>query len=176
MEDKKNNDKKNIPNEKYSLKIINDDNEIDDIDITSNKIIITENKNIRNNKNANLNYSLIIRNIINDIMNNQYEKSIEDEYAINLLLMSSINNIYIKTLCLNLEFKLYENRKDYLMIKYIIYKVRKSYENNKNLNLILFSILNSSSQIFKEQNNIFYAYYFLRKAKNLSTKIKKDNE
>ena len=176
MEDKKNNDKKNIPNEKYSLKIINDDNEIDDIDITSNKIIINENKNIRNNKNANLNYSLIIRNVINDIMNNQYEKRIEDEYSINLLLMSSINNIYIKTLCLNLEFKLYENRKDYLMIKYIIYKVRKSYENNKNLNLILFSILNSSSQIFKEQNNIFYAYYFLRKAKNLSTKIKKDNE
>lgn len=176
MNDKKNIEKKYIPNGNYSLKLVNDDNELDDNDITSNKIIINENENIRSNQKIQLNYSLIMRNVINDITNNQYEKKNEDEYTINLLLMSSINNIFIKALCLNLKFKLYENKKNYLMIKYIIEKVSKFYENNKNLNLILFSILNSSSEIFKEQKNVFYAYYFLRKAKSLLTKTKNDNE
>jgi len=176
MKDKKNNESKYIPNGKYNLKLINDDNELDDNDNTSNKIINNENENIKNNQNIQLNYSLIIRNVIDDIMNNQYAKKIEDEYTINLLLMSSINDIFIKALCLNLEFKLCENKKDYLMIKYIIYKVSKFYENNKNINLILFSILNLSSQIFKEKKNIFYAYYFLRKAKNLLTKANNANE
>lgn len=174
MEDKRNVEKYNS-NGNYSLKLINDDNELDDRDI-SNKLIMNKDINAENNKKVQLNYSLIIRNVIDDIMNCQYVKKIEDEYLINLLLMPSINDIFIKTLCLNLKFKLYEYKKDYLMIKYIINKVNKSYENNKNLNIILFSILNSSSQIFKEKNNLFYAYYFLRKAKNLAKNIYKGDE
>ena len=100
-------EEKNTFIKKYDLKDINNDNDIEDDKelIEPNKNIennTKENSNIKNNNNPKLNYSKIIGDAMENINSNSKEKKSENEFQINLLLMSSLNDITIKAFCLNL--------------------------------------------------------------------------
>ena len=156
-------------NDIFNLKIANNDNIIY-TDLSNNDIL-----NISNDKGISslavktkLNYSYIIKRIIDNIKNNEKDNIYENQYKINLLLMSSLNDISIKYICLNYLIKFNEDNNNYSMIKYIFSKIYKYYENNNKLNKNIFiNILNSFSQILFRNKNYFYAYYYLKKVKKL---------
>ena len=180
MEKKDSLEEENILIKKYDLKDINNDNDIEE-DIE----LIKPNKNDENNskensitnikKNSKLNYSKIIGDALENINCNSKEKKSEDEFKINLLLLSSLNDINIKSICLYLIFKINENQKNFLLANNILNKINKYQEKNKNLNYILANILISCSQLFYEKKNFFYAYHFIKKAKNLSVRQTNEN-
>ena len=173
-EEKINNNSIINSNNKYDLKEVNDDNIIDNY--YANK----DTKNISNNKNnfymcninvkkQNINYSLIIQNVLSNILNYSREKAFDDEYKINLLLLSSLNNLSLKTICLYIIFTFNEVKNNFSLLKYVVNKMNKFYENNRNLNRKIFIyILKSYSEIAFKQKQYFHAYHFLKKAINYS--------
>ena len=154
----------------YDLKKVNNDNDIVS-DLLNKKILnITNDTNISfsSNEKIIINYSLILTNIINHISNNAKETINEDESKINFLLLSSLKDIPIKILCLNIIFKFNEEKNIYPILRYIINKVIKYYDANNNLNKKIFiNILKSFSNFLFTNKQYFYAYYFLKKAKNI---------
>ena len=163
------------PDIDYNLKDSNNDN-----DIEYDYIYIDNNNNYDNinnlkgsslnisDKKQQLNYSLIINNVKENILNKSKEKFFDDEYKINLLLMSSLNDISIKSLCLNFIFKFNEEKNNHSIIKYVVSKIYKYYEKNGKLNIKnITNILNSFSDILFQKKKYFHAYYFLKKAKTL---------
>ena len=170
----------NIPNEnKYSLKNANDDNNIE-YNISNIDDNIINNQNNKNDssiintriKKQEINYAFIIKNISDNILNKNKEYFFEDEYKINLLLMSSLDDISIKSICLYLNYIFNEKKNNYSLLNYILYKMNQYNEKNKNIYIKLFVyILKSYAEILLKRNKYFYPYYFLQKAKNLlSTK------
>ena len=164
-EDKKSN--------KYDLKSANDDNTIE-YNLFNNDIKeISYNKNetisnIKNIKNINqdLNYSLIIKNVLNNISNNLKDSIPEDEYKINLILISSLGDTSIKSLCLKFIFQFNENKDNDSLLKYILNKIYNYYENKKEINIKSFIyVLKEYSHILFKKSNYFYIYHFLKKAK-----------
>ena len=84
-------DNNNMKIDDYNLSKINEDNDIE-FDLSK---IITNQESIKNslqtqNEKMVLNYSLIIKNVIENINDFRRERYYEDEFKINLLLMSSI--------------------------------------------------------------------------------------
>ncbi len=168
------------PDIDYNLKDSNNDNEIEfeyiniDNDNNYNNINNLKGSSLNiSNKNQQLNYSLIINNVKENILNKSNEKFFDDEYKINLLLMSSLNDISIKNLCLNFIFKFNEEKNNHSIIKYIVNKTYKYYEKNNKLNIKnITNMLNSYSHILFQKKKYFYAYYFLKKAKTLNANNK----
>ena len=161
-------------NNKYDLKEANEDNIIDSYytnkeinNISNFKDDPTINNLIA--KNPKINYSLIIKSVLHNIVNYSREKIFDDEYKINLLLLSSLNNLSIKCLCLYFIFIFSEQKNYFSLLNYIVNKMNNFYENNKNLNLRIFIyVLKSYSEILLRQKKYFYAYYYLKKANNLA--------
>ena len=91
---------------------------------------------------------------------------------INLLLMSSLKNIYLKLICLNIILH-FNSKKDFSsLINYILTKVWR-YQNRQNSNLNkknLIYILTLSSKILYQNKNYFYSFYFLWNAKEIIQK------
>ena len=153
----------------FDLKKVNNDNNIDS-DLLDKRILnISNDTNIfPSNEKRIINYSLILTNIINHIQNNSKETIKEDESKINLLLLSSLKDLPIKILCLNCMFTFNEEKNNYPILRYISSKIDKYYDKNNNLNKKIFiKILNSFSHFLFTNKQYFYAYYFLKKAKNL---------
>ena len=163
----------NLNINKYDLKSVNNDNNIDDK--LSNKDEIKDisykkkgsQPKIKNNKQE-LNYSFIIQKVLNNIANNEKEKALEDEYKINLLLFS-IKEASIKSLCLYFIFRFNEeNKNNNSLLLYTIKKIFIYEEKNKNINIKSFIyMLKSFSNILFMKSNYFYSYFFLEKAKTL---------
>ena len=172
----------NIPNEiKYSLKKENNDNNLEykifNEDDSGNIINIQSNKKEIKVKRQEINYALIVKNVSNDILNKMDGKYFDDEYKINLLLMSSLEDISIKSICLYFKYKFNENKNNFPMLKYILYKIERYNEKNKSIYIKLFVyILKSYSELLLRKNNYFYPYYFLQKAKNLLSTIQDSNK
>ena len=164
-------------NEKNKLNK-NENNKFDILNNNNNLNNSNSNNNlIHKNKKPSLNYSLIINDVINVVLTNQKNKFIQNEYKINLLLMPSINNLSIKTLYLNLIFIINMNNTDNSIIKYIFNKVYKYHENNREINLKIFSyMLRIISNKLYQQSKYFYSYYFIQKAKKLTLSIKNERE
>ena len=109
-EDKEEMNNLNIPIEiKYSLKKANNDNNLEykifNEDDSGNIINIQSNKKEIKVKRQEINYALIVKNVSNDILNKMDVKYFDDEYKINLLLMSSLEDISIKSICLYFKYK-----------------------------------------------------------------------
>ena len=173
---KENNSGENKKIKNYDLTDINNDNEIDfclpnnENENSSNKDFINNNKR----KKLKLNYSLIIKNVMDDISDNRKERYYEDEYKINLLLMTQFNNIQIKLLCLNniLQFNQYKELLP--IVKYILTKTWKYY-NEKNFELNLKSVINIltiSSRLLYQEKNYFYSFFYIYKAKYIISKAR----
>ena len=169
---------------KYDLKSANDDNTIE-YNLFNNDIKeISYNKNetisnIKNIKNINqdLNYSLIIKNVLNNISNNLKDNIPEDEYKINLILISSLKDTSIKSLCLKFIFQFNENKDNDSLLKYILNKIYNYYENKKEINIKSFIyVLKEYSHILFKKSNYFYIYHFLKKAKTLAMSINDTKE
>ena len=170
-------DNSNIKNEiKYSLKVENNDNDLE-YKILREKGNIINIQNYSNNetkgKKREINYALIIKNISNDVINTMHEKYFDDEFKINILLMSSLYDESIKYICIYFKYKFNENKNNYSVLRYILYKMEHQYnKNNKSILVKLFVyILKSYSEILLRKDIYFYPYYFLTKAKNLLSKI-----
>ena len=166
-------DNNNMKIDDYNLSKINEDNDIE-FDLSK---IITNQESIKNslqtqNEKMVLNYSLIIKNVIENINDFRRERYYEDEFKINLLLMSSLKNIHLKLICLNILLRFNDKKEFSSLINYILTKVwRYQNQQNSNLNKInLIYILKSSSKILYQQKNYFYSFYFLWNAKKLIQK------
>ena len=173
-----NNSEKNKNEINYDLSEINKGNDIE-FDISNIKDFDDTSKKISNIKKErlNFNYSLILKNIISDIKNNKKQKYYEDEFKINLLLMTSFKNIHFKLLCLNLILQLNNEKEFSNLAKYIISKINKYLNANKNIDLnkkSLLSIYVSTSRIFYLEKNYFYSFFYAWKAKNLLIKMGKN--
>ena len=161
--------------------IINIENS-DNIDIKNNIRIHNKEENEEkdynnNNQNLQLNHSVIIKEVIDNLLKNSKEMSIQSEYKINLLLMSSYENIDIKTLYYNLIFLFNIIKKKFPIIKYIINKINNFYEKNKEINIkIVINMLYLYGKNLFEQKRYFYSYNFLRKAKNILRNIPLEKE
>ena len=107
---KEENPEENIEISNYDLSEINKDNDIqfDSINVEDLSESSKESSTSKKEK-MKLNYSLIIKNIISDINDNRKERYYDDEYKINLLLMSSLKNIHLKLICLNIILR-FNNR------------------------------------------------------------------
>ena len=168
----------NIEIKDYNLSKINTDNEID-FSLYNNENKSSSNNNSPNDKEEKmgLNYSLIIKNIMDDIKDNKNQRYYEDEFKINLLLMSSLNNIHIKILCLNNILRFNEKIEFMPLVKHILTKIWK-YKNNSNIKLNIKSILNIltiSSRLLYHEKNYFYSFFFLFKAKSIILKESNKN-
>ena len=166
-------DNNNMKIDDYNLSKINEDNDIE-FDLSK---IITNQESIKTslqtqNEKMVLNYSLIIKNVIENINDFRRERYYEDEFKINLLLMSSLKNIHLKLICLNILLRFNDKKEFSSLINYILTKVwRYQNQQNSNLNKInLIYILKSSSKILYKQKNYFYSFYFLWNAKKLIQK------
>ena len=161
--------------------IINIENS-DNINIKNNIQIHNKEENEEkdynnNNQNLQLNHSVIIKEVIDNLLKNSKEMSIQSEYKINLLLMSSYENIDIKTLYYNLIFLFNIIKKKFPIIKYIINKINNFYEKNKEINIkIVINMLYLYGKNLFEQKRYFYSYNFLRKAKNILRNIPLEKE
>ena len=174
---KENNSEKNSDKKNYDLSEINKGNDIEfnisnieNFDNTSKKISNTKKERL------NFNYSLLLKNIISDIKNNRKQRYYEDEFKINLLLMTSFKNKHFKLLCLNLLLQL-NNKKEFSnLAKYIISKIKKYHNADKNNDLnkkSLLSIYVSTSRILYLSQNFFYSFFYAWKARNLVIKMGK---
>ena len=172
-----NNSEKNKIEINYDLSEINKGNDIEfnisnieNFDNTSKKISNTKKERL------NFNYSLLLKNIISDIKNNRKQRYYEDEFKINLLLMTSFKNKHFKLLCLNLLLQL-NNKKEFSnLAKYIISKIKKFLNADKNNDLnkkSLLSIYVSTSRILYLNQNFFYSFFYAWKARNLVIKMGK---
>ena len=172
-----NNSEKNKIEINYDLSEINKGNDIEfnisnieNFDNTSKKISNTKKERL------NFNYSLLLKNIISDIKNNRKQRYYEDEFKINLLLMTSFKNKHFKLLCLNLLLQL-NNKKEFSnLAKYIISKIKKYLNADKNNDLnkkSLLSIYVSTSRILYLSRNFFYSFFYAWKARNLVIKMGK---
>jgi hypothetical protein len=185
MNERNNLNEENISNNKYTLKDSNDDNGIvleymnkdkenENIEeIINNEEEKTSSKN--KNKKQQLNYSVIVKSVLDNIKSMFKSKIFTDEFKINLLLFSSINDISLKTLCLNCIFRFNEDKINSPILNSIVNKTNILYKNNKNVNTKSFIyILKSYSQILYQRKKYFYAYHFIEKAKILISYV--DNE
>lgn len=164
----------NVVVSNYNLSEINKDNDIEvDLSEIENIKKSSEEGNLHSKKEKmKLNFSFIIKNIISDIIDNRRQRYYEDEYKVNLLLMSSLKNIHLKIICLNIILR-FNNRKEFSSLnKYILTKILK-YNNQENSNInkqSLINILLLSAKILYQDKNYFYSYYFAWKAKNIILK------
>ena len=175
---------------KYDLKSANDDNKIEynlfNNDNENNEIYNNKNENFPNIENIQsiknikqeLNYSLIIKSVLNNISNRFKDTNFsEDEYKIYLLLLSSLRDAAIKSLCLKFIFQFNENKDNDSLLKYILSKLYNYYENKKEINLNSFIyVLKEYSHFLFKKSKYFYIYYFLKTAKNLAKKINANKE
>ena len=100
---KEKNSEKNKVEINYNLSEFNKDNDLE-FDLTNFEKVDNSSKKKQDTKKERLklNYSLILKNIISDITNNNRTKYDDDEFKINLLLMTSLKNVHLKLLCLNI--------------------------------------------------------------------------
>ena len=157
----------------YNLEEFNKDNGIEfDLSKIENIQELRKDSLSSKNKKMELNYSLIIKNILRNINEHRNERYYRDEFMINLLLMSSLKNIYLKLICLNIILH-FNSKKDFSsLINYILTKVWR-YQNRQNSNLNkknLIYILTLSSKILYQNKNYFYSFYFLWNAKEIIQK------
>ena len=157
----------------YNLEEFNKDNGIEfDLSKIENIQELRKDSLSSKNKKMELNYSLIIKNILRNINEHRNERYYRDEFMINLLLMSSLKNIYLKLICLNIILH-FNSKKDFSsLINYILTKVWR-YQNRQNSNLNkknLIYILTLSSKILYQNKNYFYSFYFLFNAKEIIQK------
>ena len=166
------NDKNKISNN-YNLSEINIDNDIEfDISNIENKDGTSRNLSVNKKEKKKLNYSLILKSIINDIEDKRKQRYYDDEYKTNLLLMSELKNIHFKILCLNIILH-FNDRKDFSnLMKYILSKIWKyHYTENKIINKkSLIYILTESSRILFQEKNYFYSFYFAWNVKKILKK------
>ena len=175
---KEENPEENIEITNYDLSEINKDNDIqfDSLNI-EDPTEFSKLNSVSKKEKMKLNYSLIIKNIISDINDNRKERYHEDEYKINLLLMSSLKNIHLKLICLNIILR-FNNRKEFSsLINYILTKVwRYHLQENSNLNKkSLIHTLTLSSKILYHKKNYFYSFYYAWNAKKIILK-EEDNK
>ena len=180
MKESNNVNEENISNNKYTLKDSNNDNDIILEDQENNNIEDNEEEKtsskIKNNK-QHLNYSVIVKSVLDNIKSMSKSKTFIDEFKINLLLFSSINDISLKTLCLNCIFRFNEEKINSPILNYIVNKTNALYKNNKNVNIKSFIyILKSYSQILYQRKKYFYAYHFIEKAKLLLSYANNEKE
>ena len=170
---KEENSEENIEIINYDLSEINKDNDIQfySLNIEDPKESSKEPSTTKKEK-MKLNYSLLIKNIISDINDNRKERYYEGEYKINLLLMSSLKNIDLKLICLNIILR-FNNRNEFSsLVNYILTKIyRYHLKQNSNLNKkSLINIMTLSSKILYHQKNYFYSFYFSWNAKKIILK------
>ena len=174
---KENNSEKNKIEINYDLSEINNGNDIE-FDLSNIENFDNTSKKISNIKKEriNFNYSLLLKNIISDIKNNRKHRYYEDEFKINLLLMTSFKNVHFKLLCLNLILQLNNKIEFSNLAKYIISKTIKYLDADKNNNLnkkTILSIYISTSRILFLAQNYFYSFFYAWKARNLVNKMGK---
>ena len=154
----------------YNLYEINKDNEIEfgqsDVEISNE--LIKQSDNISKQK-ITFNYSLILKNIISDVNNNNRKRYYNDEYRTNLLLMSSLKNIHFKLICLNIILRFNDDIKYTHLVYYILSKARAYYEKeSRKLNKkTIIDIFAYSSRILYQNKNLYYSFYYIWKAKNM---------
>ena len=167
-----NNDKNKISNN-YNLSEINIDNDIEfDISNIENKDGTSSNLSVNKKEKKKLNYSLILKSIINDIEDKRKQRYYDDEYKTNLLLMSELKNIHFKILCLNIILHFNDRKEFSNLMKYILSKIWKyHYTENKIINKkSLIYILTESSRILFQEKNYFYSFYFAWNVKKILNK------
>ena len=178
---KEKNSEKNKVEINYNLSEFNKDNDLE-FDLTNFEKVDNSSKKKQDTKKERLklNYSLILKNIISDITNNNRTKYDDDEFKINLLLMTSLKNVHLKLLCLNIISKFNDKKEFSNLSKYILSKITKyNTKDNPDLNKkSLVSIYLVSSRIFYLEQNYFYSFYYVWKARNIINKEgkKKFNE
>ena len=173
---KENNSEKNANKNNYDLSEINKGNDIE-FDLSNIENIDNKSKTISNSKKERLkfNYSMILKNIISDINKYRQERYYEDEFKINLLQMTSLKNVYFKFLCLSLKAQFNNNVQFSNLFRYILSKIKK-YITKDNIalnNKLLISVYFSSSNVFFHEQNVFYAFYYVWRARNLKIKERK---
>ena len=172
---KENNSEKNQNKNNYDLSEINKGNDIE-FDLSNIENIDNKSKTILNSKKERLkfNYSMILKNIISDINKYRQERYYEDEFKINLLQMTSLKNVYFKFLCLCLKAQFNNNVQFSNLFRYILSKIKKYTKDNIALNnKLLISVYLASSNIFFHEQNVFYAFYYVWRARNLKIKERK---
>jgi hypothetical protein len=173
---KENNSEKNANKNNYDLSEINKGNDIE-FDLSNIENIDNKSKTISNSKKERLkfNYSMILKNIISDINKYRQERYYEDEFKINLLQMTSLKNVYFKFLCLSLKAQFNNNVQFSNLFRYILSKIKK-YITKDNIalnNKLLISVYLASSNIFFHEQNVFYAFYYVWRARNLKIRERK---
>ena len=156
-----NNDKNKISNN-YNLSEINIDNDIEfDISNIENKDGTSSNLSVNKKEKKKLNYSLILKSIINDIEDKRKQRYYDDEYKTNLLLMSELKNIHFKILCLNIILH-FNDRKDFSnLMKYILSKIWKyHYTENKIINKKSLIYINRIFKNFISREKLFLFILF----------------
>ena len=163
--------------EKYNLANFNNDNEIE-IDLNKYSINNTSNNENKKEKKVKytLNYSLILKNIFDNLSNTGQGNIIQNKFKLNLLLMS-IKDKSLKLICLELLFKLNRNTTNTIILYYIIGKVIKYFETNTVFNLQSYmQIFKSSALFFFDQKKYYHSYYYIKKAKQLSDRLNNQDE